>query len=311
VESRDSIDTWQLEGVQKRKDGGMGERSSSPQAANGAARVVARRLRRSDLAGLMRLKESAGWNQTAADWERLLELEPEGCFGLERDGAVVASSTALVYGRELAWIGMVLTLPEQRGQGYAQRMMECALEFAERRGVARVGLDATAMGLALYQKFGFAPLTVVERWERPELAGAVPPAAVAEWEPDPALDRAAFGADRSRLLESLAREGAASVPGEGYAMGRAGSQAAYFGPCVARSAEAARQLLGWFLARQAGAAAYWDILADNHAAVALAEAHGFRRVRQLTRMTRQLRPLENAASAGHSLVFATAGFECG
>ena len=116
----------------------------SPETASGAASVVARRLRRPDLADLMRLKESAGWNQTAEDWERLLELEPEGCFGLERDGAVVASSTALAYGQELAWIGMVLTLPEHRGLGYARRMMECALRFAESRGVARVGLVTMA-----------------------------------------------------------------------------------------------------------------------------------------------------------------------
>lgn len=273
--------------------------------------AAARLLRRADLGEVMRLKESAGWNQTAEDWERLLELEPEGCFGLERDGALVATATALTYGRELAWIGMVLTLPEHRGRGYARRMMECALAFAERRGVARVGLDATDMGLPLYQKFGFAPFAVVERWERPGQAGPLPPAAVAEWAPDPALDRAAFGTDRSRLLDNLAREGAATVPGAGYAMGRAGSQAAYFGPCVARSAEAARQLLAWFLARHPGAAAYWDIPADNRAAAALAEACGFRRVRKLTRMTRDLRPAEPGTGPDNSLVFAIAGFECG
>jgi hypothetical protein len=28
----------------------------------------------------MRLKESAGWNQTEADWLRLLSLERRGCF---------------------------------------------------------------------------------------------------------------------------------------------------------------------------------------------------------------------------------------
>lgn len=289
----------------------MGNGPSSPTKERDASGVVARLLRRSDLAGVMRLKESAGWNQTEEDWERLLELEPEGCFGLEQDGALAATATALAYGRDLAWIGMVLTLPEHRGRGYARRMMECAMAFAERRGVAQVGLDATDMGLPLYQKFGFAPLAVVERWERPGTAGTVPPAAVTAWAPDAALDRAAFGTDRSRLLENLAREGAATVPGEGYAMGRAGSKAAYFGPCVARSAGAARQLLGWFLARHPGQAAYWDILADNHEAVALAESYGYRRARKLTRMLRELRPVEEGTRPDPSLVFAIAGFECG
>ncbi len=268
-----------------------------------------RALRRADMAGLMRLKESAGWNQTEQDWERLLELEPEGCFGLERDGVIVACSTALVYGEELAWIGMVLTLPDHRGQGYARRMMEYAMAFAWQRGVARVGLDATDMGITLYRQFGFEAVGVAERWERPVMEGSPVPAEVSEWEPDAALDRTAFGAQRQRLLESLARAGAATVPGEGYAMGRAGAKAAYFGPCVARSAGAARRLLGWFLTEHAGEAAYWDILADNGAAVALAESYGFRRARTLTRMVRKLRP--GGSAADNSLVFAIAGLEFG
>ena len=289
----------------------MGDRPSSGAMDRDASGGALRLLRRTDLGEVMRLKESAGWNQTAQDWERLLELEPEGCFGMERDGVLVATATALAYGQDLAWIGMVLTLPEHRGHGYAGRLMERAMEFAERRGVARVGLDATDMGFELYRRFGFAPVSIVERWERPGQAGAVAPAAVAEWVPDPVLDRAAFGTDRSRLLDNLAREGAASVPGEGYAMGRAGSQAAYFGPCVARSADASRQLLAWILARHPGQASYWDIPADNHAAVALAEANGFRRVRKLTRMLRELRPVEAGTTPDHTLVYAIAGFECG
>jgi GNAT superfamily N-acetyltransferase len=297
--------------MEKGQDCGMGDGPSSGATDRGASGAALRLLRREDRADLMRLKESAGWNQTAEDWERLLKLEPEGCFGLERDGVLVASATALTYGQDLAWIGMVLTLPEHRGHGYARRLMERAMAFAESRGVARVGLDATDMGFELYRRFSFAPVSIVERWERPGLDGAVAPAAVAEWAPDPALDRTAFGTDRSRLLENLAREGAASVPGEGYAMGRAGSQAAHFGPCVARSADAARQLLAWFLARHPEQTSYWDIPADNQAAVALAEANGFQRVRQLTRMLRELRPVAPGNAPDHSLVFAIAGFECG
>jgi GNAT superfamily N-acetyltransferase len=299
----------------------MGDDDSSRASDQHDAGARVRALRRADLGGLMRLKQSAGWNQTEQDWERLLELEPAGCFGLERDGAVVASSTALLYGQELAWIGMVLTLPEHRGQGYARRMMECAVSYAAQRGVARAGLDATDMGIALYRKLGFAPVEVVERWERPAMEGAAAPAGVAEWELDAALDRAAFGADRRRLLESLARAGAATAPGAAaaphaaalpdgsYAMGRAGARAAYFGPCVARSAAAARQLLGWFLARHAGEAVYWDLLTENGAAVEMAAAHGFRRARTLTRMVRELR--SGGSAADSSLVFATAGLEFG
>ena len=33
------------------------------------------------------------------------------------------------------------------------------------------------MGFELYRRFGFAPVSIVERWERPGLDGAVAPAA--------------------------------------------------------------------------------------------------------------------------------------
>ena len=39
-----------------------------------------------DLTLGLRLKQRAGWNQTAADWTRFLSLQPDGCFVAEHDG---------------------------------------------------------------------------------------------------------------------------------------------------------------------------------------------------------------------------------
>src|SRR6266853_1058801 len=102
-----------------------------------------RLLRAADIPQAMRLKQAAGWNQIEEDWLRLLELEPEGCFGIERDGRLVATTTAIFYGRELAWIGMVLTDPEFRGRGLASQLMRRALEFLDGRAIECVKLDAT------------------------------------------------------------------------------------------------------------------------------------------------------------------------
>jgi ribosomal protein S18 acetylase RimI-like enzyme len=265
-----------------------------------------RRLENSDLPAVMRLKEAAGWNQTEDDWGRLLLIEPEGCFGLEQDGVLAATATAVTYGADLAWIGMVLTLPEFRGRGFARGLMEHAVAFAESRGVAAIALDATDMGIALYRQFGFLPSGIVERWQRLSGAATATNADLRSWEPAADLDRAAFGTDRSRLLESLAASGAASLPGLGYAMGRPGSKAAYFGPCVAAHSEVCERLLGWFLARHASEAVYWDVLQSNREAAALASRYGFTPVRTLTRMFRG-----PVIPSDHSLVFAIAGFEYG
>lgn len=258
----------------------------------------------------MRLKEAAGWNQTERDWSRLLEMQPEGCFGVLCDGDLAATTTAVCFGRKLAWIGMVLTDPAHRGRGFARRLMEHALEFLEQRGIEWIKLDATDMGRPLYLKLGFEDEALVERWVLP-VAQAYSPLQLPAFHLDAALDLEAFGADRTTLLHSLATEEGASLPGAGYAMGRPGSKAAYFGPCVCRSAEDARHLLEWLLSRHPGESVAWDLLPGNLEALRLAQQFGFERRRQLVRMVRR----RSAASApfrhNDSCVFAIAGFEYG
>ena len=267
-----------------------------------------RLLTAADVPQAMLLKQSAGWNQTEQDWLRLLELEPEGCFGIEREGTLVATTTAVCYGRELAWIGMVLTLAECRGQGLASELMRAALEFLDGREIEWVKLDATAMGRGLYRKFGFVEECAVERWLR--APGAVEAGQVAAYEPDAELDLRAFGVDRSRVLAILADE-SASVHGAGFAMGRAGSNAAFFGPCVALDAAAAARLVGWFLARHGEEPAYWDLAPEHREAVELAQSFGFARARELVRMARQGVRAARPAPADARIIYAMAGFEFG
>jgi GNAT superfamily N-acetyltransferase len=271
-------------------------------------------LNRYHIPGAMLLKEAAGWNQTERDWERLLELEPEGCFGLLADGVLAATTTAYCYGRKLAWIGMVLTGPSFRGRGYARRLMEHALDWLDRRGVEWAKLDATDMGRPLYLKLGFEDEGAIERWAatsqtepRASASGWIT-FSPAEWAP---LDIAAFGADRSAILESLASEEAAAIPGEGYAMGRPGSRAPYFGPCVARSAGAARSLLQWFLGRHPGETVFWDLLPSNREALQLAREFGFERRRQLVRMVRRGPAACGSFEHNDASIYAIAGFEYG
>lgn len=261
-----------------------------------------------DLAGAMRLKDAAGWNQTEQDWRNLMEIEPEGCFALDCDGVLAATATCVCYGSELAWIGMVLTAPEYRGRGLARRLMQCALEYAGRRRVAWIKLDATAMGRPLYLDLGFEDECAVERWHRAPAPAA--PAAPAPGPIDFELDRAAFGADRASVLARAAVESVV-VPGCGYALGRPGTRATYFGPAVARSREATRALLAGFVSRHAAEDVYWDLLPGNAAAAALAGEFGFERRRELMRMVRPGMARPPAFQHDDASVYAIAGFEYG
>jgi len=269
-----------------------------------------RLLTPTDIPSGMRLKQAAGWNQTESDWRNLLALAPESSFGIECDGEVRASTTAICYGRELAWVGMVLTDPAYRGRGLARRLMEHTLEYLRRERVHWIKLDATAMGRPVYERLGFRDEAAIERWVRKP--GAVRWASSTEpFVLDATLDREAFGADRAALLRRLAGFEAASIAEGGFAMGRAGSAASYFGPCVALSGEAARDLLAWFLARHADESIYWDILAANRGALELAREFGFERARELTRMS--MAGVANRATLQNDdlLVYAAAGFEYG
>lgn len=265
-----------------------------------------RPLTAADIPGAMRLSQSAGWNQLEQDWRRAIELEPEGCFGIELDGLLVSTVTSICYGRDLAWIGMVLTAPEYRGRGLARQSVERALALLDARGAACVKLDATPMGNPLYRKLGFVEERPIERWLLPAAHGAVPPELDA-YEPDASRDFDAFGADRGRLLARLEALEAASVRGCGYAMGRPGRNAAYFGPCVAGDAAAARRLAEWFLGRHADEPVYWDLLPENREAARLARSFGFAPHRELVRMTRG----SGRAPAAPDQVYAIAGFEFG
>lgn len=270
-----------------------------------------RQMRSSDLPDAMRLVRESGWNQLPSDWERLLSMEPAGCLALECDGRLAATATVICYGKDLAWIGMVLTAIEFRRRGFARRLLHQILEYARQQGISAVKLDATDQGAELYRDCGFIDECEVQRWRR------IPDPAEAGREetedltylPDPAYDKVRFGTDRGALLAQLAELGAVGLPGEGYAMSRPGSVAAYFGPCVASSPKSAAKFLKHFLARQPNEPFFWDLLPDNKQAVEVAQEFGFALNRRLVRMVWKHGHVAKAPA--HPDIFAIAGFELG
>ena len=273
-------------------------------------------MRAADIDGAMRLKEAAGWNQTSLDWKRLLRLEPAGCFVDEREGNIAGTTTALRHGSELAWIGMVLVLPEFRRQGIARGLMNHALRWLREKGNRISRLDATEMGRPLYAELGYKDEAVIERWERPPVAGSrlsTMRESIADLSNANAmLDREACGYDRSTLIRDLVSDDSVeSTQSEsGFAFGRPGSSAWFVGPCVAKSRNGAQELLAGLLEGHEREAVYWDLLPSKGCAAGLASSLGFRPVRRLVRMVldgSDAIPLGTRSDR----VYATAGFEFG
>lgn len=271
-------------------------------------------LKQSDLPQVTELSRQAGWNQTEADWLRLLSQAPQSCFGIEADGRIAATTTAICYAKDLAWIGMVLTGKEHRGQGMATALLNHTIEWLRSQDVAWAKLDATEQGRPIYAKLGFRDECPVERWRRAAGKGfeRTMSRPFHRYVVDPSFDRAYFGAYRIPLLNALLKESVAEmVVGYGYAMNRAGDKARYFGPSVVRTRDAARQLLENFLADHSDEEVYWDLLPDNSDAVQLAIDTGFEPSRHLMRMSFACRPGLRPLVQNNSSVFAIAGFEYG
>jgi GNAT superfamily N-acetyltransferase len=251
----------------------------------------------SDIPLAMGLKEAAGWNQTEADWRRLLRLEPNGCFGAVEDGRLVGTTTTTVYG-DRAWIGMVLVEPQHRRQGIAAQLMNVALEYLKGK-VETIKLDATSLGQPVYEKFGFVVESEVERWSGTGISTGRANQNQAIMERDAArdllkLDRLAFNADRSTLIEALVDEAcvspvlmrAADGALSGYALARSGTSRTYVGPVVANDPQVAETLLDRMFSELAGRDVYVDINKECIVATSILADRGFVKERHLIRMVK-------------------------
>lgn len=257
-----------------------------------------RLLTRADLPFADSLRALAGWNQTPADWERFLALEPDGCFLAEWNGAPAGTATTIVYGPELAWIGMVLVHPDHRRRGIGRALLNRCLDYLRGRGVRCIKLDATPDGQRVYDGLGFKSEWTLKRWER---AGVLARATVrdsrirnwqgADLDAVERFDAKGVGVSRRRLIETLVEQSLGALvweaePGRiaGYGLLRPGSRALHLGPVVAGAAEVATRLIEALIEHSGGKKIIWDIPDQNTPAVKLAEQHGFIAQRPLTRM---------------------------
>jgi len=259
----------------------------------GIERIEIRLLFESDIPAAMKLKEAAGWNQTEADWGRLIKLEPDGCFAAIENNQLVGTTTTITYEDRLAWIGMVLVDPQHRRRGIATRLIETALAYLDRKVVV-IKLDATAEGSPVYEKFGFKTESLVERWRGSVKSRSIERAETAtNVEALLALDRRAFSANRSRLIKSLIDDSGIApvfVTGRsdsltGYALARTGTRATYIGPVVTTDAAQVENLLDRSLAQLNGSSVYIDFSNECGVSSSVLVDRGFIKERDLIRMS--------------------------
>lgn len=258
--------------------------------------IRVRAMTECDLPLGMRLTGQAGWNQTAADWRRILHLEPGGCFVAEAGGSPVATAAVCTFD-SVAWVMMLLVDEGFRRRGIGTRLIEHCLEVLDQRSVRTTRLDATSLGRPIYEKLGFLPEYEVVRLEGTAeavfLPGRVEPVAADRLGEVCEFDRRATGTDRGRLIKRLYEERpdamqlcARRQEILGYLTFREGSRAVQIGPGAARSAGVGRSLVEAVLARCAGRRVFWDVPVENRSAVRFAEAKDLAIQRSFVRMRR-------------------------
>jgi GNAT superfamily N-acetyltransferase len=260
-----------------------------------------RQMTAADIRGGMRLTEQNLWNTLPEDWRRQLDLEPEGCFVAEADGAVVGTACACIFDA-VAWVNLVLVDKVHRGRGIGTSLMRTVLAWLDDRNVPSVRLDATPLGRPIYEKLGFAVEYELTRYEgtMPQLAGAGGRVAVAQASDLLGLiqlDHAVTGTNRSKLIHYLYERlnlfmVRAEVGIAGWAAFRPGSRARHIGPCLGNS-PACRELLATISQFLHGDVIFMDIPAAHGEAIAFAKQIGLTAQRGLTRMGRGVPVREN------------------
>ena len=98
-------------------------------------------------------------------------LQHSLCFGAYLDGSQVGFARAITDRATFAYLADVFVLPEQRGRGCAQQLMDAVMAHPELQGLRRFAL-ATRDAHALYARYGFTPLARPEtfmEFYRPEI----------------------------------------------------------------------------------------------------------------------------------------------
>lgn len=189
--------------------------------------------------GALRLSQEASWPHTADDWAFALNVS-RGVAALE-GGRVVGTALCSEFG-DFVTINMIIVDARLRGRGLGRRLMNEVLAIGGTRGMT---LCATEDGRPLYEKLGFVAYGEITQFQG--IATDVPqgaaPALTLQDKADLghviALDRKAYGADRSRMLTRLAETGRIYAGEAGFVAIRDFGRGQVIGPVVAQDADTA------------------------------------------------------------------------
>ena len=271
-------------------------------------RPAIRPARADDLGRLGPLYEQAGFGARLAGVVGFAKARLDGEVVVADAGGELVGVAAGAVFAGTGWIGGVAVVPAHRRIGLGGALTEAIVEFLEGRGLATVLLHATALGRPVYERLGFVPETPYRTLSGPALPRGPREAPVragqaADLEAVLALDLAATGEDRRRLLTALWPTGGLIATTDGRPLGyHLPSPWRTGGATIAADPGTGLALLDAVRAA-AGDEVAISVPTGNTAAVEALEAAGFSEVYRTIRMYRGPRvPWDPAALFGaHNL----------
>jgi predicted N-acetyltransferase YhbS len=257
-----------------------------------------RQMRGKDISFAIRLTDQEKWGVTRSTLQRLMRLNPRGCF-IAYDGKKrVGLTTATTYGKRLAWIGNVIVDKDHRGKRIGQSLVRHAVAFLHKSNVSQIALYCFKEHREFYENLGFDTAGSFVRLRRK--AGLVKDVGnQAGFQEPPSLtrmmaaDEKAFGADRSRLIRDLldrkeawcvaSFRGGSSIS---YLMVRESSEDCEFGPwvCMSHLSDEPREMIKRALAMTRPVPVEVSCLRSNRRALQTFKDNGFLKVREGYRM---------------------------
>ncbi|MFI0979783.1 GNAT family N-acetyltransferase [Streptomyces sp. NPDC021093] len=239
----------------------------------------------SDLHLMRAWADAEGWNPGVADAQPFFAADPGGFLLARREGDDTPTSCVSVirYGTDHAFLGLYLTRPELRGQGYGIQVWNAGMERLKGRNV---GLDGVVAQQPNYRKSGFTSAWTNTRYEgvpqdgTPALPGdvTVVDATTLPFTELAAYDRRFFPAPRDAFLASWLtaphRTAVAAIRDgnlAGLAVLRTCTAASRIGPLYAETPDIAATLLTTLAATTPGVPIALDAPDCNPAAIRLAE----------------------------------------
>lgn len=250
------------------------------------------RLEARHLEGALKLSQEFSWPYRLEDWQFAAGLG-EGLV-LERASEVVGTALWWNYGAEHATAGMIIVTAKVQGTGQGSRLFNALLDAAQGRTIL---LNATAEGMPLYERRGFAPWGKIRQHQGVlkvapdiEAESRIRPATEHDLDAILAFDERAIGMQRRHVVTALAEIGDTLVIAQdenllGYAIARKFGRGHVIGPVAANNAGDAKHLICAHLAMLGGQFVRIDVYAEDGLSLFL-QSLGLPLVSEVTSMVR-------------------------